>query len=348
MTPPLVSVVIAAYNAARYLPETLESVLHQTYPRVETILVDDGSTDDTPTAVRPFLPQIRYVRRPHQGLAAARNAGLDLAGGDFVALIDADDLWLPEKLARQVEIALRHPDSGLVVCDGVKFGGRAPDLKDPSGEGGREATGRLLTGEVARMVDGSPAGEITTDLHHVLLAQNRVACPAQTLIPRRVIERVGPFVDSDSQDYEYYLRIASQWRVTVHGHPLVRYRVHPGSMSGSASRSVRVWGFSTLALLRSHLRRCGPSERKIVAAHVARLVADLAYDVYARADEGRVARTLLLLRLLRHRPWPPTALPFLVGLWTPAFLRRPGRRGWHAVKRLMTGPGLPVPKARGP
>ncbi len=96
---PAVSVIIPAYNCSVYLPEAIESVLTQTYTDIEIIVVDDGSTDDTPEVVAPYLDRIRYIRQSNKGLPAARNTGIRASGGEFVALLDGDDSWLPEKLA---------------------------------------------------------------------------------------------------------------------------------------------------------------------------------------------------------------------------------------------------------
>ncbi len=190
MTSLLVSVVIAAYNAARYLPETLESALAQTHAHREIIVVDDGSTDDTAARVASYRSRVTYIRRAHGGLAAARNAGLRMVRGDYIALLDADDLWKPEKLEVQLDVARRHPESGLIVCDGVQFDG---DAVLDSG---------LLGRTLARARDASPGGEITGHFHRALLEGSTITCPAQTLIPRRVMEELGPFIDSGAQDLD--------------------------------------------------------------------------------------------------------------------------------------------------
>ena len=192
MNSPLVSVVIAAWNAAAYLPETLVTALEQTWPNLEVILVDDGSTDDTAAAVAPFLPRIRYERRSHQGLAATRNEGIRLAKGDYIALLDADDLWHSEKIAVQVAIAQQNPHSGLIACDAYEFS-NAQVLRES-----------LFPGFVAPAVQASPTGQITRDFQRELIEDNLITCPAQVLLPRQVVEQIGPFTDSGAQDYDYW------------------------------------------------------------------------------------------------------------------------------------------------
>jgi glycosyltransferase involved in cell wall biosynthesis len=100
---PLISCIVPVFNAQRYLPETLHSILAQTYRRTEIIVADDGSTDGTAEQVAGYGSRIRYVRQPNAGPAAARNLGLNIARGEFVAFLDQDDLWHPEKLARQLD-----------------------------------------------------------------------------------------------------------------------------------------------------------------------------------------------------------------------------------------------------
>src|SRR5437763_447547 len=108
-----VSVIIPAYNFARYVPEAIDSVLAQTYAPFEVIVVDDGSTDDTPKVLAAYGNRIRAIRQVNQGVAAARNTGLAAAGGEYVAFIDSDDTWEPRKLQLQMDRFDADPDLGL-------------------------------------------------------------------------------------------------------------------------------------------------------------------------------------------------------------------------------------------
>ena len=117
---PLVSVVIPAFNAAATIASTLHSVTAQTYPHTEIIVVDDGSRDDTGSIVRRFGsadPRIRLITQANAGVAAARNAGIELAAGEFIAPVDADDLWHPTKIEKQMRVMLEGTDDlGFVYC----------------------------------------------------------------------------------------------------------------------------------------------------------------------------------------------------------------------------------------
>jgi glycosyltransferase involved in cell wall biosynthesis len=111
---PLVSVIIPVYNGGRYLRAALESVFAQTYRPFEVIVVDDGSVDDSGVIAQSF-PEVRYMHQANQGVAAARNNGIDAARGELLAFLDQDDLWTPEKLKLQIGYLLSHPDLGYTL-----------------------------------------------------------------------------------------------------------------------------------------------------------------------------------------------------------------------------------------
>src|SRR6478735_9297243 len=107
---PLVSVVVITYNTAEYVAHAIDSVLQQTWKNPELIVVDDGSTDETPQVVGRFADhRLKYVRQQNQGPNAARNTGIRQSRGEFVAFLDADDWWLPDKICRQVSVAVANP-----------------------------------------------------------------------------------------------------------------------------------------------------------------------------------------------------------------------------------------------
>jgi glycosyltransferase involved in cell wall biosynthesis len=128
-----ISVIIPVYNGERFLAEAIRSVLDQTLPPDEIIVVDDGSTDDSADIVAgmPLPPktELTLVRQPNQGPAAARNRGIALAAGELIAFLDADDLWMPEKLERQIAHLAQEPAADGVICHVESFvepGGKWP------------------------------------------------------------------------------------------------------------------------------------------------------------------------------------------------------------------------------
>jgi glycosyltransferase involved in cell wall biosynthesis len=121
VTDPLISCIVPVYNGAHFLGEALDSILAQTYRRLEVIVVDDGSTDATPAVASEYGPLVSYVRQTHAGVASARNRGLAEASGDFVAFLDADDRWHSEKLARQMARFAARPELDLSVTGGQNF-----------------------------------------------------------------------------------------------------------------------------------------------------------------------------------------------------------------------------------
>src|SRR5438067_166675 len=124
--PPAVSVLTPAYNAAEYLPATIESVLTQSFSSFELLIVDDGSTDATADIGHEYArrdPRVKIIGRPNGGISAARNTGLRRASGAFVALLDSDDSWAPTFLARQLDLFARFPEVDVVTANAWNSGG---------------------------------------------------------------------------------------------------------------------------------------------------------------------------------------------------------------------------------
>ncbi|WP_051463184.1 glycosyltransferase family 2 protein [Deferrisoma camini] len=192
MREPLVSVVIPCFNAARYVAETLSSVLAQTYPRLEVIVVDDGSTDGTLDVLHSFREAVTVVRHDrNRGVAAARNTGAGLARGEFLAFVDADDLWTPQKLTRQIEAA-SEPDVVLLVHTDLGY-------IDETGAPHPRPWPMWTT------ADGDCFAE--------LLRSNGVAASA-ALVRRPAFERCGGFEEGlrGTEDYHLWLRLTLRGR----------------------------------------------------------------------------------------------------------------------------------------
>jgi glycosyltransferase involved in cell wall biosynthesis len=213
---PKVSVVIPTYNRADLLRVAIQSALGQTFPDLEILVVDDGSTDSTPQVVRQVRdPRLIYIRQPHSGLpAVARNTGLRQARGEYIAFLDSDDLWLPEKLALQVEYMDEHPEVGLVYANAFTFTGDPPQ-SDP---GPLLRPGGGLTGHVFEQLYGHPQIPNLT-----------------VLIRAALVETVGLFDEDErlkaNEDYEYWLRIAGRYPIGYIDRPLACYRQHAQGIS---------------------------------------------------------------------------------------------------------------------
>jgi glycosyltransferase involved in cell wall biosynthesis len=249
-----VSVVIPTFNCADFLVEAIRSVLAQTYQEYEIIVVDDGSTDHTETALRQFGNRVRYIRQEPGGPSVARNRGILEARGKLIAFLDADDLWRPTKLARQVECLNHHPEAALVYTDFTR--GPNPGSNNDS----------RLTAYKPR----DPA-----DPFHALLEENFIATPT-VVVRRETLARSGLFDPTlkGSEDFDLWLRLAGKpgdvnpRRFGFIDEILVDVRQHAANTSRSVAfiqdqvRAARImlerWGDDPLAkvLLRRRLGTC--------------------------------------------------------------------------------------------
>lgn len=207
---PAVSVVIPAYNASRTIAETLESALAQTLADIEVIVVDDGSSDDTAEVIRRHEdPRVRLLQRPNGGVASARNAGIELARGDWLAFLDSDDIWLPHKLERQLELMSVHP--GCQASEGSAY----------------FVDDELKPLKLRRCVP------VDDPLLSFLRFQNLPNAASSWVVRRSLIEEIGPF-NADLvilEDWEFSLRLARYAKPLCIEEPLTLYRVHPGNTS---------------------------------------------------------------------------------------------------------------------
>src|SRR4051812_40148654 len=124
MTPPLISCITPVFNGRRFIGAMIESVLAQTHRPLELIIVDDGSTDRTAAIIQSYAqrhPEVRYLHQDNTGPPAARNLGVSAATGEFIAFLDSDDTWFPEKLTRQLARLVERPDIDLLMCHNELF-----------------------------------------------------------------------------------------------------------------------------------------------------------------------------------------------------------------------------------
>jgi glycosyltransferase involved in cell wall biosynthesis len=307
-----VSIVIAAYNYGRYLGAALASVRAQTFPDWEALVVDDGSTDDTPAVAAAFLhdPRFRYVRVAHRGQPGAKNFGIRHTAAPLVAFLDADDIWLPRKLERQV--ARFESDRSL----GLVFSAR-----------------RIIDG------DGFELEHVEPRLHRgdvlePLLGRNFI-CFSSTVLPRRVLDEVGLF---DEQlplaiDYDLWLRVARRYRFDFVDEPLLKYRMGHASLSSRRAERIAAVG----GILERFLQ--APETQARLTPTAVRLAR--AEHCCDRAGVAHSRRAALgwYLRALRQRPQHAHAWRSLASYWWPASVRTLarkllGKRDWQRKPRL--------------
>jgi glycosyltransferase involved in cell wall biosynthesis len=275
----LVSVVIPTYNYGRFVTEAVESALTQTYPNVEVIVVDDGSTDDTKERLAGYGDRIRYIYQENQGLSAARNTGLRAARGRFIALLDSDDAFHPRKLEFQVKLLEGCPDVGLV---------RTLAFQDLSARW--------------HSIDTDPGTRLVSIGD---LVCRTTFCPSSAMIRAECVEAVGYFdpAVSGTADRDYWIRAAARYAVAVLESPLTFYRWHSTNMSRQAERMT----LHERAVIEKAFAMPELSGRRLLRRK-ARALADLASCLMYR-DCGR--HLVALKQLARSFVWWP--LPFARG-----------------------------------
>jgi len=264
----LVSAIMPAYNAERFINQAIQSVLSQTYADWELIVVDDGSTDGTAAIVSRFTdPRIRCIHQENQGLAGARNTGIRAAQGTYLAFIDSDDEWLPTFLERC--LARLQPDAHLAAVHTLNYhidqnGVRLPQIGD---------------------------GTVPPKALHARLLEGGFFPPCTVVVRTQVVLEVGLF-DTDLQgqgteDWDLWLRIARHYRMDGIDEPLVNYRVYPGSMATNAAKMHAC----RLSVLAKHFGRAEgdpgswPEDKRRAYAFAHRAAA-LAYIAQGQADTG--------------------------------------------------------------
>jgi glycosyltransferase involved in cell wall biosynthesis len=282
---PRVSITIPTYNCAHFIERAIRSILAQSYTDYEIVIVDDGSTDNTRVVLAPFGDRIRYIYQANGGLSAARNTALAHAGGELIAYLDADDLWYPDRLERQVAFLDANPGCGFVHSDVTVI-----DEHD-------RIIHQRFNAETGRPV---PQGPCVLDL----LRRCHVQVPS--VLERRIcVERAGSFHPrlKTAQDYLHWIRIAmSGMAVGYIAEPLALYRRTTSSLSSSPRRVLDdyVMIFEDLLADRISLRRHGAAAIGIAEQRLYAAQRELAY---LDRLEGRVSESLRrTMRLVRQSP----------------------------------------------
>lgn len=247
MSGPAVTVLLPVFNGARYLRESLRSVLGQTFTDFELLVIDDGSTDSTPAILAEFAdPRMRVVRNARNiGLVATLNRGLDEARGEWIARQDADDLSAPGRLAAQMSFARGNPSVPLLGADAW--------LIDGEGRG----CGRWRTGGHADLVGWD-------------LCFRSPFAHGSALFRRSVVrERMGGYRDVKAcEDLDLWARVAGEFPVVTLRQPLVKYRIHQGSIMAEAAQD-RIRQREVEKILEDRMKVAAPglggAERRVIA-----------------------------------------------------------------------------------
>lgn len=211
-----VSVIIPTYNYERFIVEAIRSVLSQTFSDFELFVVDDGSTDGTKDIVSTFKdPRITYIYQNNRGLSSARNIGLESSSGEYIGFLDADDLWMPEKLDQQLSLFQTKPSVGLIY------------------------TGYTVIDEAGICIATRTAQPIDGDLVSQLILGNIVSGSITTsLIRRKCFDKVGLFDETltSCEDWDMWLRIARISDFACLKHPLAKIRLHSNNLTYDPKR----------------------------------------------------------------------------------------------------------------
>ena len=278
-----ISVIIPTHRRPRYLRRAILSVLSQTQPADEVVIVENGESSEGFPVVRELqrdAPYLRYMHHPIPSVSEARNVGLKSATGEAIALLDDDDEWLPDKLARQVQILEECPAVGLVTCHAW-----------------------LIHGEGAeKRVERAPHFEGPLSFKRLIAEGNCIWSPSSVLIRKKCLDVAGLFNPcfDYAEDYEWYLRIARAFPIGRAEEPLIRYHIHSGNIS---SREPRMWA-TTIDVLKA--QRPSPNlgvTQELINTTIKKYAQRLHHCAVDAMDAGNYQKALgCYLLSVRHDP----------------------------------------------
>jgi glycosyltransferase involved in cell wall biosynthesis len=213
MNLPKVSVIIPNYNYANYISRTIDSVLAQTYKNLEIIVIDDGSKDDSLKILENYGDKVTVLKQKNQGVSRARNNGAAKSNGEYIAFLDADDIWLPDKLTTQMQRFFEDSDVGLVHCS-MNFINQNDEY---CGENHNGMEGNIAE-EFLRFEKGVVVGAGSTGV-----------------VSRKIFDELGGFDErlSTAADWDFCYRLATKYKLGFVREPLVLYRIHNSNMHGN-------------------------------------------------------------------------------------------------------------------
>lgn len=324
-----VSVVIPVYNCERYVARAVQSALDQEYPAAEVIVVDDGSSDRTVDALEVYRDRIRLVQQNNAGVAAARNTGLRVAQGDYIAFLDADDWWEPSHLKVQFAAFEKFPGAGMVFSNfsvvdadgqavmpsGIRWKYRALQEPDSTSWNRLFSKSASIAGQF-RGTGGPVVHAYCGDMLECLFRGNFVNT-SSVLLKREVVEQIGDFdrtLDTE-EDYEYWLRVSAEWPLIYIDAPLVVFRLNPGQLT-RGDQIGRIVSNALKVVERVGSRYSDRLARLGIRHRLAQL--HLTLGVIALRNGRNADAQEQLIRCLRYRPWQMLALAMYGMAWLPS------------------------------
>lgn len=272
MNNPRISVIIPCYNSEKFIKETMDSVLSQTYRDFEVIVIDDGSKDKTREIIQSFDDErIKYYYKKNGGMADARNEGIKLAKGEHIAFLDHDDIWFSDKLELQLSEIEKSECIGIVYSGYIEINDKHIILRESR---------PLRKGMI---------------LKNLLIEGNIVGTPSCVIVRKRVLDKVGVFNPSlsISADWDLWIRIAKFYQVSFVDKVLLKYRVH----ENSAHKNLILYEKDSLAVLCSYFKDAagGGSFRKFKRASFANIYISTAGSCFKNRRYFYFLKTFFIL-----------------------------------------------------
>jgi glycosyltransferase involved in cell wall biosynthesis len=310
----LVTVVVPTYNRADLVVAAIDSARQQTYPKLEILVVDDGSSDGTRELVaRISDDRLRYFFKDNGGLSSARNFGLEHARGEYIAFLDSDDIWFPWKLSAQVGLLERHPEAGMVWSDFSTFDEPGRILKERALRGGYAAYARTklqtlngAQGRLGQLSEHVPAAHRDATYSVGVIFEEmflgNLVHPPTAIVRRQRARAAGPFephvTGRGGDDYHYYFRVTEKGAVALIDAPTMLYRIHPKQITNThgieeARADIRVLNYWMS-------RRPPRYPKRVMNSRYAAAHRWLGYEQW-QADDLRAARSSFW-RSLQYEP----------------------------------------------
>lgn len=293
--------VVPAFNAERYLRDALDSIVGQTYPNIEVLVVDNASTDATADIIRSYGDKVVYLYEAKKGPAAARNKGLAHANGHLISFLDSDDEWLPDKTERQVEFMLEHPEYGFCYSHYEYI----------------DQDGRPYQPTYAK--DCSRNGWVFEDL---LRYELQIGI-GTTMVRRHCAEKAGGFNERlmTAEDTDFFIRVAKYCQFGYIPGPVARYRSHAGSLT--KQQGIPRGTFKALDYLVERYPELAPSRSPLMRYAYATRYCARGVGAFYRGDHAEMRRHAL--KAIKYRPYHMRAWYYLVASLVPAPLIRLAR-----------------------